>query len=308
MDQSTYHAKFAAYQKLIGAGAFPKTFKGTVNQLIALSQNPQAGAKDLACIVSSDPAISTKVITVVNSPFYGLNSEVSNLAQAIALLGFEETKKIALSVSVFEGFKRSDVLELLRVWRHSICVAIFSRIVAEHIRRMEAEAYTAGLLHDIGKILLFSVNPQAAKTVQNNYLYERGRITYLDAENQLLGIDHTWIGYCAACQWNLPPVMREAIFAHHNPNLNIAQSSGMLARIIHISDNVAIASGYPSYLSSAQASPKDSLLKITDQLLGSIGLNEPGFKEIMDEIKSTGIPEARNFMSVVESSVSRRSA
>ncbi|MBI2263737.1 MAG: HDOD domain-containing protein [Armatimonadetes bacterium] len=228
MDEHLLQLKHDQYQRLIGAGAFPKTFKGVVAHIIALSQDPNTSARDLAAIVSSDPAISSKVLTVVNSPFYGLSSEVYSLAQAITLLGFEEARRIALSVSIFEGFRRSDTQELLRIWKHSICTAVFARMLGEQNRRFEAEAYTTGLLHDVGKILVYSVKPQAVRSVLNEYRYSRGKMTYLEVENKLLGIDHTWIGYCAACQWNLPLVMREAVLSHHDPHLSTSHASKIL--------------------------------------------------------------------------------
>lgn len=308
MDLAVFKAKFDQYRKLIGPGAFPKTFKGIVHQIIAVSQDPHASAKDLAAIVSSDPAIAVKVLTVVNSPYYGLRNEVASLSQAIALLGFEETKKIALSVSVFEGFKRKDVIELLRIWKHSICVGVFSRIIAEHLRHWDTDAYTAGLLHDIGKILLYSVHPEAARMVQNNYLYERGKVSYIEIENRFLQIDHVWIGYCSACQWNLPISIREAILAHHNPALPLQPVSSALAHIVRIADLLAISLDFPSVLSAVEITPDVAVKRISEHYLDPLRIDQEAFKEILDKVATTGMAEAANLINVVQSSVSSRSA
>ncbi|MBI2263733.1 MAG: HDOD domain-containing protein [Armatimonadetes bacterium] len=304
MNETLFQAKFEQYRRLIGTGAFPKTFKGVVSRIIAISQDPGTSAKDLANIVSVDPAISTKVMTVVNSPFYGLSSEVCDLAQAISLLGFEEAKKIALSVSVFEGFKRSEVLELLRIWKHCICSGIFARIIAEHVGHFEAEAYTTGLLHDVGMILLYSVKPYAIRSVQSEYMFARGKASYLEVENKLLGIDHTWIGYCAACQWNLPLFMREAIFSHHEPELPPSHASKTLARIVHLADLVADASGHPSVLAPPNSSPENALSEITDDVLRPLQMDMDSFSRVLSTMETAGMTEARNFISTVEASIS----
>ncbi|MBI2263734.1 MAG: HDOD domain-containing protein [Armatimonadetes bacterium] len=299
MDQAVIQSKLDMYQRLIGAATFPRIFKGAVGQVIALSQNPRASAKDLATIVASDPVISSKVMTVVHSRHYSLNSEISSLAQAVALLGFEEIRKIAVLVSVSGAMKCSEASEVMKIWKHSICVGIFSRIIAEHIRRFEIEAYTAGLLHDVGKILLYLVNPQAAKTVQNNYLFERGNVSYQAVENRLLGIDHAWIGYFAAGQGNLTDSIREAILTHHHPTASLSYASGIVARIVYIADLIAVAIGYPSVFTPPSLSPPDLFLEMTDQLLGTLQIDEGGFRQIMDRINTSGLTEARNFMSAL---------
>jgi len=210
-----------------------------VTKIIDTLGNPESSVKDLASIIRIDQSISMQILKVANSAYYGFRSRVTVLDRAIMILGFEEIKRIAMSVYVIKSipFKIKDkFFKFEDFWYHSLGVAYCSRIIAEHIgeKRLD-EAYTAGLLHDIGKIIIgqffqryFVVIVHYSQNIKNGFA---------DLESEILGCDHSVIGSWLATIWDLPKMLRDAIGGHHS----IMDSSELIGdesitRIVSLAD------------------------------------------------------------------------
>ncbi len=186
-------------------------------QVIQVARNPESGAADLCAIVESDPALSSRVLKCVNSAAYGLRNRVTNLQHAISMLGFKQVRNLAITASVSKVFKDNKPLRTYtrpHLWRHMVCVAITSRMIAKrcNVAAFE-ECFLAGLLHDIGIILEDQYCHQGFRQVMFALTPD---CSIVDVEQQILGFDHTTFGARFARASRFPEEVEAAIRYHHD--------------------------------------------------------------------------------------------
>lgn len=189
----------------------------------------------LAKKVSHDQALTAKTLRLANSSLFGLQVKVTTIQQAITFLGFQSTRNLITAAAVTGCF--SDQLcpgfDHRTFWRHSIATAACAKVLARHMRFNQDYAFTAGLLHDIGRLVLVSGFPGLYTQV---LAYQQEHDCYaLEAERAVLGIDHVEAGLALAEHWNFSDTMRLAIAGHHEPE---KPGAGFLATIIHVSDAI----------------------------------------------------------------------
>jgi HD-like signal output (HDOD) protein len=240
-----------------------------------IMNDPTSSFKALADILENDQAMATRVLRLSNSAYYGLAGKVTSLQHAAVLLGYKtvgEVVSMASSAKLLgdslEGYK----LDSGDLWKHSLAVAIGSRLIAGRKRKeFENDAFSAGLIHDAGKIVL------------NKYILERREIfedymadnqkSFLDAEKDILGFDHSAIASEMCNVWKIPKALTSAICFHHYP----AQSNeNVLANIVHVADSLALMSGIG-------AGVDGMLYKMDPRAQELLGLNEAELREILDE-------------------------
>jgi putative nucleotidyltransferase with HDIG domain len=213
------------------------TLPGVVSQLLTLARDPNSSVSDIENILSTDPSLTMKVMRVTNSSFYGYGN-IKSLHEAVVILGFPAIRSIVLAASVFEAFPGASRPGFDRVefWRHSLAVGVASRLFAMKIIGQDVEeAFIAGLVHDIGKIVMDEYASdlwQSALTCST-----QNQILLFEAEMKQLGFSHSQIGQWLATKWKLPSAYIAAIFSHHQPTF--AQQSGALVAVVHISDILA---------------------------------------------------------------------
>jgi putative nucleotidyltransferase with HDIG domain len=189
----------------------------------------------LAKKVSHDQALTAKTLRLANSSLFGLQVKVTTIQQAITFLGFQSTRNLITAASVTGCFADNQCpgFDHNMFWRHSIATAACAKILARHVRFNQDYAFTAGLLHDIGRLVLVSSFPQEYAQV---IAHQQANDCYtLDAERAVLGIDHVEAGLALAEHWNFSDTMRLAIAGHHDPG---KVGAGFLAAIIHVADAV----------------------------------------------------------------------
>ncbi|MGI5836227.1 MAG: HDOD domain-containing protein [Chloroflexota bacterium] len=190
-----------------------------VQQAMALLESNSSSVSEVARVIQRDEAIVVKILKVINSAFFGLPRKVNTISEAIALLGFGQTRLLLISAAVLTvGGDRDPLVVYNRefVWQHSMCCAKWTRAIAKHVgyRALE-EAFLAGLLHDIGKVVLAVMEPRGfARTLR---LCRNDGLTSSEAEQRVLGIDHTQVGEMALKHWNLPLAYRACAALHHDP-------------------------------------------------------------------------------------------
>ncbi len=183
-----------------------------------LLEDPNVSASQLAKAIKTDQAVSSKVLKLVNSAFYGLSGKVGTICQGIVVLGFNTVRNIILSLSVLDLLPKDADLgefEISDLWKHSLGCAIISRVIAQRVGIKDPEeAFIAGLLHDIGKII-------TAKLFQEEFVailkttHQENKL-FLDVEQDVLGTAHDYIGGMLAKNWQLPSTLFESISFHHN--------------------------------------------------------------------------------------------
>lgn len=186
-----------------------------INQLV---DDPNSNMADIANAVSRDPSFTARLLRVANSPFYGFSSTIDTVSKAVSVIGTSQIRNLALSISVARTFAGlpNDLVSMDNFWHHSLYCALTARILAKEARKCDPEAvFTAGLLHDIGELIIFNRRPEQAKESLLLVLDQVDDLPVYQAEQQIIGFDHAQVGGELACQWNLPPMLEECIAYHH---------------------------------------------------------------------------------------------
>ena len=192
------------------------TLSVVVTRVMELVNNPRTSAPQMAEVLRRDQVLTAKVLRLVNSSFYNLSTEVTDVSKALAFLGFNTISVLVLGTSVFSSFdmKAAPYFNVMEFWKHSLAVAIAAELLAKKLRLPKPEdAFTCGLLHDIGKIALFKVSQDDLKAVCDKANLE-GK-SFLEAETELGLPGHTVLGERLAERWQLPVVIRKTIRYHH---------------------------------------------------------------------------------------------
>lgn len=212
------------------------------NQIQKVINDPHVSANDVASILAEDPAMSVKVLKLTNSAFYGLNREIEVVREAVVIVGMEAIKNLVLSASVLDMFKSNDIDQEFqeKFWRHSLATAVCCRLLVRRLRNcgiVDADAaFSAGLLHDVGKMVICCFLPNEYKKL-TEFRKENSLLEDIDAENEALGYNHTGIGAFLAEQWKLPSKLRDAISSHHSPAES--QEDGPMAYFVSVADYIA---------------------------------------------------------------------
>jgi HD-like signal output (HDOD) protein len=210
-----------------------------VMKVLDMTSNTRATTQELEDVIGQDQALTSKVLTLANSSYYGLPRRVSSLREAVMFLGFRVVRNIAMTASCYNIFiGKSDSQSLLkrRIWKHSVDTSLLTRLVCAYAPDVVPdEAFAAGLLHDIGKTVLEQYYPQAMLQVVQTA--ERLGIRHHEAEEQILGFNHADVGLALAIQWNLPIALGEALGYHHC--ISAASAAPRLVAVVAVASEVS---------------------------------------------------------------------
>lgn len=296
-----------------------------VTKIISLADDPMVSGQQVADVVEKDQSMVAVILKIVNSPFYGLNRRVSSIHHAIVLLGYRAIRNVALSTTLLNTFRGSGAdrrFHRKRFWRHSVGTATAAKLLARRLRRGDAEeAFLAGLIHDMGRIILDHYFSGEFTRILD--LRATENVPLLEAERRVVGLDHAEIGGLVARQWNFPPQIADAIGFHHRPA--DAQDGGEIALLVQVADalshrnermEIAAEEGTPSGPSSASsdqlrylgnepsalaALPGEDVEVFPDAaILDQIGLTPDRVDEILVELEGE-LEKARVFLNVLKS-------
>ncbi|MCP4686177.1 MAG: HDOD domain-containing protein [bacterium] len=212
------------------------------HQIQKVINDPNVSAGQIASILAEDPAMSVKVLKLTNSAFYGLSREIESVKQAVVIIGLEAVRNLVLSASVLDMFKQQDADQEFQetFWRHSLAVAVCGRLMARKVRSRGIidpdGAFSAGLLHDVGKIIMCCFLPEEYA----KFLAERDKdleSSTFAVEERALGYNHCQVGAILGTQWKLPTRLLQAVAYHHHPQLG--DEDDPTAYLIHIADFLA---------------------------------------------------------------------
>lgn len=226
-------------------------------QVANLVDQPNTSAPQVAQALSMDQVLTARVLKLANSAFYGAPRRISTVTEAIVLLGMRTIRNMTMAVSCFDLFDR-DVKGYTErrgdMWRHSLCCGYAAQQIATRVKYpLPEEAFVAGLLHDIGKVLMSLRLATEFNLALDRVIAEK--ITFVEAERAILGFDHAQVGARMTEQWNLPTQLVSAIRWHHDPASAKADSAsagapskadmlpGKLTAIVHLADLVCITLG-----------------------------------------------------------------
>ena len=217
-------------------------------RVVEVAQDPRSSAADLATVVSADPGLSAAMLRAANSAAFRRLNEVRSVQQALVVLGFEQARNIAVSSAITSQYAPNPLDALFRIevfWRHSIAVAFrASDLAARNDEREVATAFTAGILHNMGRLAMFYADPAGLDQAVAEAIRRHEPLE--EVELELLGYGHCAVGAALAERWNLPVALREAIADHHaNP------AEGSVAACVAAADRYCVANGlFPGYLAA----------------------------------------------------------
>ncbi|MDR1616797.1 MAG: HDOD domain-containing protein [Syntrophomonadaceae bacterium] len=248
-----------------------------VVRVMQLTEDPESTVKDIHNVLSQDQAMTARVLRLANSAFYGFARRIGSVTEAVILLGFKTIRSIVLAAAVSDIMNHSMKgysLEKGDLWLHSQAVAMAARTISRRVKYDNPDlAFTAGLLHDIGKIALDQSMQEVYQEVIDTVASEN--ITFSEAEDMVLGFNHSVVGGKIAAKWKLPDNLVEAIEFHHSPEN--AEIDSVLVAIVHISDAVCVSMGIGLGI--------DGLLyKIYPEALERLNLDDLKIEEIMAEL------------------------
>jgi HD-like signal output (HDOD) protein len=193
------------------------------SRILEVAENPLSSAHELTDIISNDPALTAQILKAANSAFYGFPNKIGTIYLAIVILGFNMVRTIALSSGVLKVFSARDSKKSLlkpdSFWEHSLKTGVACKILAKRYKYyLSGEAFTAGLLHDIGRIILAHYNTTKYNDVIKHSAKQRKSL--LDSEVEILGFSHADVGGVLLQDWNLPLAIADAVSFHHSPTLS----------------------------------------------------------------------------------------
>lgn len=223
--------------------------------ILQLDDHTEMNFKELDSLIRVDQGISAGILKLANSSFYSRGNKITSLQNAISLLGFKLIRSMVVLLTTKSLFEMGNYEKFrTHVYRHSVVTAIIAKALAASLGNvhLQEEAFVAGLLHDIGKVIL-NVHDRA-KFIETLNLRLTGGLTSTQAEMQVFGIDHVAVGKAAAEAWRLPDLLVHTIVCHEERELQApASDADKVALMVRYADLVAKKAGYGIYSSGTEA-------------------------------------------------------
>jgi putative nucleotidyltransferase with HDIG domain len=251
------------------------TIPAAMQKILQVVEDERASILDLVNVVQLDPALTARILATANTASYGFRRNVSSLAGAAMALGFNMIKSLAVSVSVFKCSNRGDCEYQRDLWHHSFEVAIVASLLAEKTGTVKKEeAFLAGLIHDLGRAILYQLHGDKYVRVFNN-----GLAGLLEREEGIFGASHSQVGSWFVDKYKFPKECVLALEFHHDPSdpcLNGDKYARNLASVVYVADCA---------VSEAEKAGRADLAISPDhrEILSRLRLDENSIKEVMEE-------------------------
>jgi putative nucleotidyltransferase with HDIG domain len=249
-------------------------FPQSVNRILEITASADCAPKEIVAVIEHDPILTMKLLKLVNSAYFGLSNEVTSIKQTVVYVGINTIKNVAITLATLAALPKTTCqgLDGQQIWRHSLQVGVIARLIARHKKipsNQLASYFVAGLLHDIGKLVLaeFLAEDYAALLAADVELplYQR--------EQQRLGVDHAEVGGLIAAKWQFPADLVEAIRLHHSADLPAENPLAL---------SIAFANVLSHYLEQREVDAKASLPELSGVLKTWAGDVNTALKALTD--------------------------
>ncbi len=220
------------------------TLPSALPRLLALMEDENAGAGQIVEAISTDPALTSKILQVANSAYYGFSKTIANLDRALPLLGLNMVKSLALTMGVLRSLPadRDDIhFSSQGLWTHSLAVATAINELGKRLRLETEYLFTLGLLHDVGKVVLFHYFPEMYIEALEEAVKRQGQDLAL-VEREVMGLDHGEVGQMLLKRWKFPDLIAGPIGVHHYAEIPERVDEVDVA-LLQAADHAALASG-----------------------------------------------------------------
>lgn len=267
----------------------PKQFLKDIDSLVSLpavcvrvnelAEDPKSSAVEIAEAISQDPNLTTQILRIANSPFYGFPTRVDTISRAIAVIGTQDLRDLVLSASIIKAFskQKNEIFNLERYWHHSLFTAFIARQLGSKTTTPilnKERLFLAGLLHDIGKLVMSIKIPEIMRIVKMRS--EEGCEPFYEVEKLVFGLGHAEIGAELMRQWNLPKSLQFVAKYHHKPSRT--KEFLLEASIVHIANALA-------RHENVSVSDSDFPIKISTTAWKVTGLNKDIAKSCMESAR-----------------------
>lgn len=223
---------------LAGGLDYIPTLPSLYGAIVDAVNNPDGSIEDIGALVARDIGMSARLLKLANSAFFGLGRPLSHPAEAVTYLGVDTVKSLVLAIGAINQLplRPQDLAAIEQIWTHSMTVATGARVLAAEAginRGGQDNAFVAGLLHDLGKLVLLANLPQEYERAQT-LVRERG-LSERAAEQEVFGATHAEVGGYLLALWNLPPSVVEAVALHHEPGVSMATEPAPLT-FVHVAN------------------------------------------------------------------------
>ena len=247
------------------------TIISELNQVIA---DPLATSNDVARVVNMSPSLAATLLKIVNSAYYGFPSKIDRISRAVTIVGTKEISGLALGMGVMAAFKDipEHIIDMQAFIRHSLACGMIARILAalNNVAQTE-QLFISGLLHDIGKLIVYKYYPDHAKTCLQLAVSSDGCV--FKAEKKIIGMHHPQIAKYLLTKWKLPVDLENIIVYHHQPSLAPDPEK---AGIVHVADIIANGLGFGS-------SGERSIPNFDGKILDRVVASPPSIKTVIGQ-------------------------
>jgi len=229
----------------------PEELAGNITQLTSfpdvafrindMLSDENSSAADIGALIEPDPALSAALLRIANSAFYRISGTVSSIERAVTVVGLREVRDLAFGICANTTFKGipNDLISVEDFWKHSLYCAAASQSLGRKARVCKGESlFSAGLLHDIGHLIMFNQCPDLSREALQLSLDENDGLSPYLSERKVFGFDHMAIGAELARQWRLPNRLRECIEFHHEPFDGDETTEAVL--VVHLANSIAV--------------------------------------------------------------------
>jgi HD-like signal output (HDOD) protein len=210
-------------------------------RIASMVDDPTSSANDIGREISHDAALTARLLRIANSPAFGQHGKIATISRAITVLGVRQVRDLTVGLTAIRTFDGigNDLVTMESFWRHSVlCAVAAGQIAARRERARDDTPFVAGLLHDIGQLVIFSRAPDLARRALLMSIDSAEDSGLYLCERELLGFDHAAVGLALAQGWAMPRSLQECIEFHHEPER--AQQHPLEVATVHIANSVAV--------------------------------------------------------------------
>jgi putative nucleotidyltransferase with HDIG domain len=262
-----------------------------VNDLI---NDPNSSSSDIAEVLKKDQVLTAKILRLVNSSYYAIPGGVTDVQRALAFLGFNTLAQLVLGLSVYSLFSATDHedFSMPEFWRHALATAVCSEILAKRLKLSKPEeAFTCGLLHDVGKLVLNEIDSDRLKQIVTET--KKRSCSFIEVERELDMPGHSYIGEVIAAKWGLPQSIRLAIRYHHfdvSKMDSILSSQKPMIQVVRLANTICVKNQHGRSGDCSQGT-------ITPDMLAPLKLRMEDIPSIEEQLK-TDMEKAGAFLNV----------
>lgn len=243
-----------------------------INEMI---NDDRFSAEDIGLVIQKDPGLSTRLLKIVNSSYYGFQARIDTIGRAITIVGLEDLQNLILATSVIDNFSKipTDIADMTAFWIHSVNCAVIARLLARKASVLHCERlFLAGLLHDIGSLVLYTKLPDQSLEVLLAADHDRRLIAGL--EQEIIGFTHADVGGGLISAWGLPESLSEAVTCYINPEM--AQDFKLDAQLLFLASRLC-------NMTLQNSSVQEILAEVPDETTMLIRLDEDEICSVVDQ-------------------------